>query len=84
MQKDIAFLNQAEELALKSQEEVGCGAIIVKQGKIIAKEFNSQTQDKLAINHGEIKVIVTASSILKSRSLSDCVAYCSYEPCASA
>ena len=48
-------LNQAKK-ALK-KDEVPVGAIIVKDGKIIAKAYNTRNKSKDATNHAEIIAI---------------------------
>lgn len=79
---DVTFLKQAVELAAKSAEPSGCGSIIVIDGNIIAKEFNSQRTDNIAVNHAEIKAIIAANKKLGTRKLTGATAYCSCEPCA--
>jgi len=79
--QDQDFLKQALLIAEYSPEEVGCGAVIVRDGEVIAKAFNSQNHDRLAINHAEIKVLELASKALMSRKLPGATIYCSCEPC---
>ncbi len=79
--KDEFFLKRAVKLSKLSRESVGCGTVIVIDNKIIAEEYNSQTTDNIAINHAEIKAIVTANKKLGKRKLDSATAYCSCEPC---
>jgi len=79
---DREFLTRAIDLAKKSPEPIGCGVLIVKDGNIVAKAFNSQRTDQIAVNHAEIKAIVAANMNLQSRVLEGATAYCSCEPCA--
>lgn len=62
-------------------DEVPVGAVIVKQGNIIAKAHNLvyTTSDPTA--HAEIVAIREASRILNSPMLLDCDLYVSLEPC---
>lgn len=63
-------------------DEVPVGAVIVKDGKIIAKSYNlvETRQDPTA--HAEILAIRSACDILKSARLIDCDLYVTLEPCA--
>ena len=56
-------LNQAKK-ALK-KDEVPVGAVIVKEGKIVAKAFNTRNKSKDATNHAEIIAIKKACKKLK-------------------
>ncbi len=79
---DKTFLLRAVDLARQSQEPVGCGVVIVIDDKIIAEEYNSQSIDNVAVNHAEIKAIISANKKLGKRYLEKATAYCSCEPCA--
>lgn len=79
---DKAFLKRAVDLAKQSAEPNGCGVVITIGGKIIAEEFNSQRADNIAVNHAEIKAVITANNAQASRKLNGATAYCSCEPCA--
>lgn len=57
------------------------GAVIVKDGKIIAKARNQVLKKKDATAHAEIMVIRKASKRLKTHDLSNCILYTSCEPC---
>lgn len=57
------------------------GAVIVKDGKIIAKAHNEVIRKNDPTNHAEIMAIRKASSKLKRFDLSDCEIYSSCEPC---
>lgn len=75
-------INKAIQLAAKSSEPVGCGVVIVQDGRVIAEAFNSQRTDNIAVNHAEIKAVSLANKKTGSRKLTNSVAYCSCEPCA--
>jgi tRNA(adenine34) deaminase len=79
---DKKYLLRAIKLSNQSKESVGCGVIIVANGKVIARAFNSQRTGNVAINHAEIKAIIMANQKTKCRELNNSVAYCSCEPCA--
>lgn len=80
--KDKEFIARAVELAGQSPEPIGCGVVIVSDGKVIAEAYNSQRADNIAVHHAEVKAIIAANKALNSRKLENAVAYCSCEPCA--
>lgn len=61
--------------------EVPVGAVIVKDGKIIAKGRNMREQKKNALSHAEIEAINNACKALGSWRLDDCEMYVTLEPC---
>lgn len=61
--------------------EIPVGAIIVKDGKIIAKAHNIKEEKKDTTKHAEILVIQKASKKLESWRLNDCELYVTLEPC---
>lgn len=79
---DEAYLKRAIELSEQSTEPVGCGVVLVCDGKIAAETSNSQRADNIAVHHAEIKAIIQANQKLSSRKLPNATAYCSCEPCA--
>ena len=79
---DAELVKLAIEEAQKSSEPLKCGAVIVKDGKVLAKSFNSQRSTHDATAHAEINAIRKAGSILGNKNLDGCTIYCSIEPCA--
>lgn len=79
---DEEYLRLALEIAEQSTEPVPCGCVLVQNDTIVAKEYNSQRTDKMAVHHAEVKAICHANHALKSRQLRGATAYCSCEPCA--
>ena len=71
----------AIEEAMKSSESVKCGAVIVKDEKIISKSHNSQRILNDASAHAEINSIRHAGKFLGHKNLEDCTIYCTCEPC---
>ena len=61
--------------------EVPIGAIIVKDGKIIACAFNLRETRRSALYHAEILAIKRACRKLKSWRLTGCDMYVTLEPC---
>lgn len=63
------------------KEEVPVGAIIVKDGKIIARAHNVKETKKNAIGHAEILAIEKACKKIGAWRLIDCEMYVTLEPC---
>ena len=57
------------------------GAVIVKDGKLIAKSANKVTSSNDPTAHAEVSAIRKACKKLKTFDLSGCVIYTSCEPC---
>ena len=67
-------------LALK-HDEVPIGAVIVKDGEVIAKAYNKMEKTQLATAHAEILAINKACRKLGSWRLDDLDIYVTLEPC---
>ena len=63
------------------QEEVPIGAIIVREGRIIARAHNQVEQLKDATAHAEMLAITQAESVMDDWRLTDCDLYVTKEPC---
>lgn len=87
MMKDInnneKFMKEALKQAKQAYNklEVPVGAVIVKDGKIIAKAYNQKECKNDTTNHAEILAIKKASKKLNSWRLIDCDMYVTLEPC---
>ena len=57
------------------------GAVIVKDGKILAEGFNQVTSANDPTRHAEVDAIRKACQKLNAFELKDCVIYSSCEPC---
>ena len=77
-------METAIDLAKKAYNkgEVPIGAVIVHNGKIIAKAYNNREHTQQAINHAEIIAIKKACKKLHSWRLNECDMYVTLEPCA--
>ena len=64
-----------------SKLEVPVGAVIVKDGKIIARAHNLKETKKDTTKHAEILAIQKASKKLEAWRLTDCEMYITLEPC---
>lgn len=71
----------AIEEAKKSTQPLKCGTVIVKDGKVIAKAYNSQRESKDACAHAEIKAIGIAGQTIGNKNLNGCDVYSTCEPC---
>jgi len=81
--KDQEFMQEAIRLADESVVNGGgpFGAVIVKDGEIIAGSSNSVTLDNDPTAHAEVNAIRKACKKLNTFDLSGCVIYTSCEPC---
>ena len=81
--KNKTFLQSAIKLAKQNIDKGGgpFGAIIVKNGEIIAQSVNSVTSDNDPTAHAEVNAIRLASKKLGTFDLSGCEIYSSCEPC---
>ena len=82
-EQDKTFMREAIRLANESIERGGgpFGAVIVKDGKIVAGSSNSVTIDNDPTAHAEVNTIRQACKTLGTFNLSGCVIYSSCEPC---
>ena len=78
------FMKKALEEAQKAfrKQEVPVGAVIVRNGDIIAAAHNSRELSKDATAHAEMLAIKEASAVLGGWRLLDCDMYVTLEPCA--
>ncbi len=83
MEKNEKFMKEALKEAQKAYEklEVPVGAVIVKDGKIIARAHNQKETKKDTTKHAEMLAIQKASKKLESWRLIDCEMYVTLEPC---
>jgi len=81
---DETFMNEALRLARKAleKEEVPVGAIVTRNGKIIARAFNQVEMLKDATAHAEMLAITQAEAAVGDWRLNDCDLYVTKEPCA--
>lgn len=83
MAADEIWLLQALELARKNVQEGGrpFGAVIVKDGNVIATGVNGIAASNDPTSHAELNAIREASAALKNSRLDGCAIYASGQPC---
>lgn len=81
---DEIFMREALEEAKKAADmwEVPVGAVLVQDGKIIARGYNLVEDLRDSTAHAEMICIREASNVLKAWRLSDTTLYVTLEPCA--
>lgn len=80
---DELYMNIALKEAKKAlkKEEIPVGAVIVKDGKVIAKAYNKRNKSNKIKDHAEIIALSKANKKLKNWRLIDCDIYITLEPC---
>lgn len=82
-EKQKEYMRRAIDLSKESVANGGgpFGAVVVKDGKIIAESSNSVTIDNDPTAHAEVNVIRKACKAINSFELVGCDIYSSCEPC---
>ncbi len=80
---DKKFMLLAIEQAkiAESEGEVPIGAVVVCNGEVIGRGYNTKNSGKSALHHAEIKAIEDASSKIGDWRLDECSLYVTLEPC---
>ena len=84
MKEKEGFMREAIRLSIENMRAGNggpFGAVIVKDGKIIARGFNQVTSSNDPTAHAEVVAIREACKVLNSFQLEDCEIYTSCEPC---
>ena len=81
--EDNRFMKEALKEAKKAfdKEEVPVGAVIVKDGNIIARAHNIKEEKNDTTKHAEMIAIQKASKKINNWRLNDCEMYVTLEPC---
>lgn len=81
--KDKAFMQEAIDLSIENVKNGGgpFGAVIVKDGKVVATGVNRVTANNDPTAHAEVSAIRNACSKLNNFKLEGCTIYTSCEPC---
>ena len=82
-EEDVAYMREAMALAKMAEDidEVPVGALIVRDGEIIARAYNTRESTKCATHHAEILAIEEACRALGGWRLPGCTLYVTMEPC---
>ena len=80
---DEIYIRRCIQLAREAEalDEVPVGAVIVRDGEIIAEAYNTREGDKCATHHAEIRAIEEACKKLGGWRLPGCTLYVTMEPC---
>jgi tRNA(adenine34) deaminase len=83
LQSDHYFMGEALRQAARAYEaeEVPVGAVVVRDGRIIARAYNQVELLKDATAHAEMLAITQAEETVGDWRLSDCTLYVTKEPC---
>ncbi|MGA3180073.1 MAG: nucleoside deaminase, partial [Verrucomicrobiota bacterium] len=83
LQSDHYFMGEALRQAARAlaAEETPVGAVIVRQGRIIARAFNQVELLKDATAHAEMLALTQAAEAVGDWRLSDATLYVTKEPC---
>lgn len=82
-ERDREFILKAIDLAMEGIQKGGgpFGAVITRNGQIIAEAYNEVVYTNDPTAHAEILAIRKASELTRSHVLTDCTLYASCEPC---
>jgi tRNA(adenine34) deaminase len=80
---DTKWMNYALSLADRAelQDEIPVGAVVVKDGQVIAEGWNLSIFNHDASGHAEIMAIREAGKKIQNYRLIDCTLYVTLEPC---
>ena len=81
MKDDVYFLKQASEEGNKVPKPYNFGAVLVKDGQIIAADHNHVAELNDPSAHDGISVLRKAGQKLKAYNFDGYTMYCSHEPC---
>jgi tRNA(adenine34) deaminase len=83
LHSDDYFMREALRQAARAYEagEVPVGAVLVREGRIIARAFNQVEQLKDATAHAEMLALTQAEEVVGDWRLTDCALYVTKEPC---
>jgi tRNA(adenine34) deaminase len=83
-ERDAAFMREALRQAQKAYEadEVPVGAVVIREGRIIARAYNQVELLNDATAHAEMLALTQAEAAVGDWRLTDCDLYVTKEPCA--
>ncbi|MBO5446923.1 nucleoside deaminase [bacterium] len=77
----MEFMKFAIDEARKAVGDIPVGAVIVKDGEVVASAFNTKEKDNDVTSHAEILAIRQAEQVMANWRLDDCDMYVTLEPC---
>ena len=83
LQSDHYFMGEALRQAARAYEaeETPVGAVVAREGRIVARAFNQVELLKDATAHAEMLALTQAEEALGDWRLTDCTLYVTKEPC---
>jgi len=83
LQSDDWFMGEALRMARRAlaADEVPVGAVVVRQGRVIARAHNQVELLRDATAHAEMLALTQAAAAVGDWRLSDCTLYVTKEPC---
>ncbi len=83
LQSDAYFMSEALRMAVRAYEaeEVPIGAVVVRDGRVIARAFNQVELLKDATAHAEMLALTQAEAAVGDWRLTDCDLFVTKEPC---
>lgn len=70
-----------QAIVAKQSGEWPFGAVVVRNGEAISHNRCQEGAQKTVLAHAELQAVGDACKVLGKNNLSDCVIYCSNEPC---
>src|SRR5215470_770606 len=83
LQSDHHFMGEALRQAARAYEaeETPIGAVVVREGRVIARAYNQVEMLKDATAHAEMLALTQAQNVVGDWRLTDCTLYVTKEPC---
>src|SRR5260221_1930574 len=83
LQSDHYFMGEALRQATRAYEaeETPIGAVVVREGRIIARAYNQVELLKDATAHAEMLAVTQAENVVGDWRLTDCTRYVTKGPC---
>lgn len=76
-----AWMRLALEVAAQAGDDVPVGAVVVREGEVIASAHNRREKDNAPFAHAELLAMEQAARALGTRRLTGCTLYVTLEPC---
>ncbi|MBR0432303.1 MAG: nucleoside deaminase [Bacteroidaceae bacterium] len=83
MEEDLRWMRVAltEAEAAAAEDEIPVGAVVVSDGRLIARAHNLTERLTDVTAHAEMQAITAAATALGGKYLNDCTLYVTVEPC---